>query len=137
MTTEDAKQKLLEAREMEWKRVVWMICGIDDKGKYNTKIERYHDHLMMSVPFADAFLEKAEEVKERILREEASPIEYFMYKRLLEPKFLAQAMDIAVWRLKRHFKPNVFKKLDQGTLQKYAKIFNVTLDDLINFREDA
>ena len=137
MTTEDAKQKQLMTREKEWKRVVWMICGIDDQGKYKTKLERYDDHLIMSVPFADAFQEKAEEVKECILRNESSPIEYFMYKRLLEPKFLAQAMDISVWRLKRHFKPNVFKILDQDTLRKYAKIFNVTVDDLINFREDA
>ncbi|MDD5099342.1 MAG: hypothetical protein PHP66_00175 [Syntrophales bacterium] len=137
MTTEDAKQKLLKTRKMEWKRNVWVICGIDDQGKYQTKLEKYDDHLILSVPFADAFQEKAEEVKERILRNESSPIEYFMYKRLLEPKFLAQAMDIAVWRLKRHFKPNVFKKLDPGTLRKYANIFNVTVDDLINFREDA
>jgi hypothetical protein len=60
-----------------------------------------------------------------------------MYRRLLDPKALAQAMGIAVWRLKRHFKPGVFKKLDQSKLQEYAKIFNVPVDDLINFREDA
>ena len=137
MTTKDAKQKQLITRETEWKRVVWTICGTDDQGKYKTTVERYDDHLIMSVPFADAFQEKAEEVKQRILRDESSPIEYFMYKRLLEPKFLAQAMGMTVWRLKRHFKPNVFKKLDQNKLQKYAKIFNVKVDDLINFEEDA
>jgi succinate dehydrogenase flavin-adding protein (antitoxin of CptAB toxin-antitoxin module) len=39
--------------------------------------------------------------------------------------------------LKRHFKPDVFKKLDQNKLQEYAKILKVQVDDLINFREDA
>jgi hypothetical protein len=91
----------------------------------------------MTVPFADISQEKAEEVKQRVLKNESSPIEYFMYRRLLDPKALAQAMGIAVWRLKRHFKPNVFKKLDQNKLQEYAKIFKIQVDDLINFREDA
>jgi succinate dehydrogenase flavin-adding protein (antitoxin of CptAB toxin-antitoxin module) len=46
-------------------------------------------------------------------------------------------MGIAVWRLKRHFKPNVFKKLDQNKLQEYAKILKVQVNDLTNFGEDA
>jgi hypothetical protein len=137
MTTKEVKQNQLTTREANWKQMAWMVYKIDDQAKYTTTLERYADHLIMTVPFADASQEKAEEVKQRILRNESSPIEYFMYKRLLDPKALAQAMDIAVWRVKRHFKPNVFKKLDRNKLQKYAEIFNVTVDDLINFREDA
>ncbi len=137
MTTKDVKQNQLTTRETRWKRMAWTIYKVDDQGKYKTTFERYDDHLVMTVPFADASQEKAEEVKQRVLRNESSPIEYFMYKRLLDPKALAQALGIAVWRLKRHFKPNVFKKLDQNKLQEYAKIFKVQVDDLINFREDA
>ena len=139
MTTKDkdVKQNQLMTRETRWKQMAWTIYKVDDQGKYKTIFERYDDHLIMTVPFADASQEKAEEVKQRVLRNESSPIEYFMYKRLLDPKALAQAMGIAVWRLKRHFKPTVFKKLDQNTLQEYAKIFNVHVDDLITFREDA
>lgn len=137
MTTQDVKQKELTTREARWKQMAWTIYKVDDQGKYKTQFERYDDHLVMTVPFADALQEKAEEVRQRVLRNESSPIEYFMYRRLLDPKALAQAMGIAVWRLKRHFKPNVFKKLDQNKLQEYAKIFKIQVDDLINFREDA
>ena len=137
MTTKDVKQNQLMTRDALWKRVAWTMYKVDDQGNYKTTIDRYDDHIVMTVPFADATREKAEEVKQRVLRNESSPIEYFMYKRLLDPKALAQAMGIAVWRLKRHFKPNVFKKLDQNKLQEYAKTFNVKVDDLINFREDA
>ncbi|MFA5180054.1 MAG: hypothetical protein WC405_01935 [Syntrophales bacterium] len=137
MTTEEVKQNQLVTRETRWKTMAWTIYEVDDQGKYKTTFERYDDHLVMTVPFADAFQEKAEEVKQNVLRNESSPIEYFMYKRLLDPKALAQAMGMAVWRLKRHFKPNVFKKLDRKKLQEYAKIFKVQVDDLINFREDA
>jgi hypothetical protein len=137
MTTKDVKQDRIMTYDTRWKQMAWTIFKVDDRGKYKTTFERYDDHLVMTVPFADASQEKAEEVKQRVLRNESSPIEYFMYKRLLDPKALAQAMGIAVWRLKRHFKPSVFKKLDQNRLQEYAKIFNVQVDDLINFREDA
>ncbi|MEI7637826.1 MAG: helix-turn-helix domain-containing protein [Syntrophus sp. (in: bacteria)] len=137
MTTEDVKKNQLKTRETRWKPMVWTIYKVDDQGKYETTLERYDDHLVATVPFADASQEQAEEVKQRVLRNESSPIEYFMYKRLLDPKALAQAMGVAVWRLKRHFKPKVFKKLDRNKLQEYAKIFNVQVDDLINFREDA
>jgi hypothetical protein len=137
MTTKDVKQDQLMTRKTRWKQMAWTIYKVDDQGKFKTEFERYDDHLVMTVPFADASQEKAEEVKQRVLRNESSPIEYFMYKRLLDPKALAQAMGIAVWRLKRHFKPGVFKKLDQNKLQEYAKIFNIQVDDLINFREDA
>lgn len=137
MTTKDVKQNQLMNRDTNWQRMAWTIYKVDEQGKYKTQFERYNDHLIMTLPLADASQEKAEEVKQRILRNESSPIEYFMYKRLLDPKALAQAMGIAVWRLKRHFKPNVFKKLDQSKLQEYAKIFNIPVDDLINFREDA
>ena len=137
MSNKDVKQDQLTTRETRWKQMAWTIYKVDDQGKFKTEFERYDDHLVMTVPFADASQEKAEEVKQRVLSNKSSPIEYFMYKRLMDSKALAQAMDIAVWRLKRHFKPNVFKKLDQNKLQEYAKIFKVQVDDLINFREDA
>ena len=137
MTTGDVKKNQIMTHDRRWKKMAWTIYKVDDQGKYKTTFERYDDHLVMTVPFSDAYQEKAEEVRQRVLRNESSPIEYFMYKRLLDPKALAQAMDMAVWRLKRHFKPNVFRKLDQNKLQEYANIFNVHVDDLINFREDA
>ena len=137
MTTDDVEQKELTTREARWKRMAWTIYKVDGQGKYSTQFERYDDHLVMTVPFADVLQEKAEEARQRILRNESSPIEYFMYRRLLDPKALAQAMDMTVWRVKRHFRPKVFKKLNQDTLEKYAIIFNVTVDDLIIFREDA
>ncbi len=137
MTTEDDEQNQLMTHDTLWNQIAWTIYKVDDQGKYKMTLEGYDDHLVMTVPFADATQEEAGEAKQRVLRNESSPLEYFMYKRLLDPKSLAQAMGIAVWRLKRHFKPEVFKKLDQNKLEEYAKIFNVQVDDLINFREDA
>jgi hypothetical protein len=34
------------------------------------------------------------------------------------------------WQVKRHLKPDVFKKLSDKKLQKYADAFNVKVEDL-------
>jgi len=34
------------------------------------------------------------------------------------------------WQIKRHLKPNVFNKLSQKKLQKYADVFEVTIENL-------
>ena len=34
------------------------------------------------------------------------------------------------WRVKRHLKPKVFKKLSEKTLQKYADVFEISLNEL-------
>ena len=62
-----------------------------------------------------------------------SPIPYFMQKNLMDIALLARYIGKWQWQVKRHFKTSVFKKLDNGVLDKYATIFNVTTDELINF----
>jgi hypothetical protein len=37
------------------------------------------------------------------------------------------------WQVKRHMKPDVFKKLDTKVLAGYAAIFNITIEELKNF----
>jgi hypothetical protein len=62
-----------------------------------------------------------------------SPIPYFMLKNLMDIALLASYAGKWQWQVKRHFKPEVFIKLDAGTLDKYAGIFNITKEELISF----
>lgn len=34
------------------------------------------------------------------------------------------------WKVKRHAKPEIFKSLSDGVLQKYANAFGITIDEL-------
>jgi hypothetical protein len=36
--------------------------------------------------------------------------------------------------IKRHMKPNVFKSLSEEKLKRYAKAFDVSVDELKNFK---
>jgi hypothetical protein len=43
---------------------------------------------------------------------------------------LASYVGIWKWRVKRHFRPAVFNNLNNKTLQKYADVFEVTIEEL-------
>jgi hypothetical protein len=47
---------------------------------------------------------------------------------------LAGYVGIWKWKVKRHFKPNVFNKLNNKILSKYAEVFDITIDQLKNFK---
>lgn len=80
----------------------------------------------------DHFNERTDEARQRVRDGKASPIVYYMEKNLLDPMNLGMIAGISLWRVKRHFKPAVFKKLSDETLQKYAKAFDITLEQLRN-----
>ena len=75
--------------------------------------------------------EKIEEVRMKVLKGELSPIAYYQEKNLMTPAILAQYTGFANWRVKRHMKPSVFKKLKPSILQRYAEVFNLTMEELI------
>jgi len=54
----------------------------------------------------------------------------------MDPLTLAQATGLFRWQVKRHFKPSVFRRLADGTLEEYARIFGVSVEALKNFHEE-
>ncbi len=77
--------------------------------------------------------EKIEAARQRVINGEASPIEYYMYKSLMDVNILAGYIGKWRWIVKRHLKPSVFNKLKKKTLERYAAVFNITVEDLTNF----
>jgi hypothetical protein len=49
---------------------------------------------------------------------------------------LASYVGFWKWRVKRHFKPSVFSKLSNKILQKYADAFDISVDELKNFKAE-
>jgi hypothetical protein len=80
----------------------------------------------------DLFRERIEDARKKVLAGETSPVVYYMEKNLLDPMNLSMIAGIAIWRVKRHFKPNVFKRLGEKVLDKYARAFNISREQLIN-----
>lgn len=83
-------------------------------------------------------LEQAwEEIDQQLLQEKknfekgiSSPIAYYMTKNRMDLGILAAYVNKWQWQVKRHLKPSVFNQLSENMLQKYAKVFNISIEQL-------
>ncbi|MBA4423110.1 MAG: hypothetical protein C0390_08410 [Syntrophus sp. (in: bacteria)] len=113
------------------------LYAVDDQGNYTrATTSGWEAEEIVLHQIIDDFEEKARQAASRIRNNETSPIEYFMYKKWMDPLTLAQVMGLYRWQVKRHFKPGVFKKLGDKILTEYARIFGVSVDALKNFPKE-
>jgi len=108
------------------------VCyATDSSGKYVTELS---NGWKVKTDALDVAWKEVEEriatAKQRVLNGEASPLLFFMEYRLMDPGILADYTGYWKWQIKRHLKPEVFKRLSQRKLQKYADAFNVKVEDL-------
>ena len=108
------------------------LCyGVDENGEYKTVVSEGWDVktlvLNKSLELID---ERVTEFKQQCLDGEISPIPYYMELNRMDLLVLSDYMGKWRWTLKRHFKPSIFKKLSQKTLEKYAETFNISVEQL-------
>lgn len=77
--------------------------------------------------------ERIEKAKQDFRNGKVSPIVYFMEFNKMDVNILSSYVGIWSFFVKRHLKPNNFKKLSQKTLEKYASAFEISVQELINF----
>ena len=63
---------------------------------------------------------RAREAKQRFLAGQSSPLEYHMYRARMDLALLAQATGLWRWRVRRHFRPEIFARLPQRLRLRYA-----------------
>jgi hypothetical protein len=108
------------------------VCyATDSSGKYVTELSSGWDVKSGALDVAWKDVEERIAVaKQKVLNGEASPLLFFMEYRLMDIEILAGYSGFWQWQVKRHLKPDVFKKLSDKKLQKYADAFNVKVEDL-------
>ncbi|MAT90050.1 MAG: hypothetical protein CMC35_05100 [Flavobacteriaceae bacterium] len=108
-----------------------LTYAVNEEGEYTTELSSGWEPKTIALNNA---LEEIEEriaaAKEAVQAGEMSPIYYYMEKNKMDFSILASYVGIWKWRVKRHCKPNVFKKLSEKTLQKYAEVFQITIAEL-------
>ncbi len=77
--------------------------------------------------------ERIEEAKQNVANNIVSPIIYFMELNKMDLQVLAAYVGKWQWTVKRHAKPQIFKKLSDSTLKKYADTFGISIEELKNF----
>jgi len=81
----------------------------------------------------DDINQQIESAKKEILAGEKSPIYFYFIKNLMDYQVLSGYTGFWKFSIKKHMTPAGFKKLNDKKLAKYAKAFNITIDELKNF----
>jgi hypothetical protein len=80
----------------------------------------------------DLFNERMEDAKQKVLAGKASPIVYYMEKIYADTLGLSMMAGIPIWKVKLHFRPWFFKRMNENDRKKYAEAFNISVDQLNN-----
>lgn len=110
------------------------VYAVDKDGKYTgVNSAGWEAENIATRQAWDAVDEALAQTAEKVKAGELSPVAYFMEKCLMEPSLLAKYVGKWTFQVKRHMKPSVFNKLDKTMLEKYASVFNITVDELTAF----
>ncbi len=74
--------------------------------------------------------EQTEQARARVIAGQSSPLEYWMYAQRLDLPQLSQVTGYWQWRIRRHFRPEIFAGLTPKVLQSYAWVMGITVDQL-------
>ena len=75
---------------------------------------------------------RLKEISSKIKAGQLSPIAFYMEKNLMELPMLSDYTGFMRLRIRRHLKPRIFSKLKHETLSKYASVFNIGVNELMN-----
>jgi galactokinase/mevalonate kinase-like predicted kinase len=117
-------------------RLTRELCYVkNEDGKYETALSKGWDVKKEALDSAwDNVNDRVEEARKAVANGEKSPVYYFMELRLMDLTVLAGYTGFFSFFIKRHLKPSVFKELSDRKLQKYADAFDITVDELKNFK---
>ena len=112
------------------------VCYVKNKdGKYETELSTGWDVKTEALDNAwDDINDQIEEAKKAVKNDEKSPIHYYYILQLMDFKVLSGYTGIWPFFIKKHMTPKGFSKLNAKKLAKYASAFDITVDELKNFK---
>lgn len=114
-----------------------LLYATDENGDYTTTLSTGWEPKSIALSNSiEDINERIAEAKMQVENGEASPICYYMEYNKMDLTILASYVGMWKWRVKRHFKPAVFAKLNDTILQKYADAFEITTAELKNIKKD-
>ena len=110
-----------------------LYYAIDENGEYTTALSSGWDPKKIALDNAIEDINKrVEAARLKVIEGKTSPIEYYMELSKMDVTILASYVGFFKWRVKRHFKPSIFKKLSNKKLAKYADVFDISVEELKN-----
>ncbi len=111
--------------------------AIDEEGNYVAAKSKGWDPKIVALSQYWKMVEEDVQDALRQIREgDRSNILYFMVLSQMDIGLLASYVGLSKWRVKRHLKKKHFEKLSPEVLQRYAEIFEVSMEVLKSLPED-
>lgn len=112
-----------------------LVYATDENGNYTTALSTGWEPKTIALSNSiDEINERIANAKEQVENGKVSPICYYMEINKMDITILASYVGMWKWRVKRHFKPNVFARLNNKILQKYADAFEISIAELKNIK---
>lgn len=83
----------------------------------------------------DLIREKVDKIRQDVLSGKISPIAYYMEKNIMDIKLLADYVELPKRKVRKHLNPEKFAQLEDEILQRYAETFEISLEELKNYRD--
>ena len=105
--------------------------ALNDEGKYVVVTSTgWNDEAVVNGLAVDDLAAALEQTRLDVLAGKKSPLCYHMDRRQMNPDILGKTAGIAVFRVKRHFRPDIFSRLKPSLLNRYAQALAVTVEEL-------
>lgn len=112
------------------------LCYVkNEDGSYETALSKGWDIKKEALDHAwDEIGERIKSAKIEVKEGRKSPIYYFMEKHLMDINILSAYVKLWKFRVKLHMKPSVFKKLSPKIIERYADVFEISSEELLNYK---
>ncbi|MDX1298201.1 MAG: hypothetical protein R3260_08145 [Pseudomonas sp.] len=114
-----------------------LVYAVDASGHYQGAQSDGWEPEAFATQMAVAELQEQEaEALAAWQRGELSPLKCLMYRYRLDEPALGQITGLWQWRIRRHFRPNIYSKLSATILARYAEAFGLPVEQLIAYQKD-
>lgn len=105
--------------------------AVDGKGRYQmVKSVGWVPKNIVNQKAWERIFKEIESVYHKVALDKLSPLAFHMAANQMDTGLLSKYVSIAGWRVKRHLKPGVFRRLEPSILEKYARLFEISIDEL-------
>lgn len=114
-----------------------MQYAVDDNGQFITTPSNGWETTHTAVTsIQEEFKEREEKALKRVKNGETSPLEYFMYKAIMDIDTLSQMSGYSKRKIRKHMNPRMFDRLSEDVLVHYAQLFLTDVSTIKNLKKE-
>ncbi len=112
------------------------VCYVKNAaGRYETVLSKGWEVKKLALENAwDEVHERIEEAREAVRNGEKSAIYYFMALKIMDMPVMSDYTGFWPFVIRLHLRPAVFRRLGTKTLSRYARAFEISVEELKNFK---